>query len=202
MPRELPAATVHSIGEAFLYVMTIACPACGKGPMRTAGDAVKAPGPAGAWRLSTICTACGESQAASFMIDPPPTRHTVESDRINPTSEPSRAIDLVGWLSLFESILKASQQQADRQAARQLAYEAAQCLDEALKFYDSDNEMPPAAAFFSEASQARFRDHPEHFARSRWRQRRLMLPDIQVRTRPAAPASRRWWQFWRARSEP
>src|SRR5262249_22050944 len=132
-----------------------------------------------------------------FRIDPMPTREEAQSDRINQTSRPSEAIDLLGWLSLFQSILTASEQQLDRQVARQLAWEAAQCLDEAMKFYEPEEELPSATAFFNDESRQRFRDHPQQFAKSKWRQRRMMLPDMTARTTSPKPV--RWWQFWRPR---
>jgi hypothetical protein len=99
---------------------------------------------------------------------------------------------------LFQSILEASAHAADKTGQRELAYEAALCLDEALKFYDSDEELPSEDAFFSEAGRRRYREHPQHFARSKWRERRLKLPDAAAKTQPPTGRSQRcWWRFWR-----
>ena len=61
-------------------------------------------------------------------------------------------------------------------AARKLSLEAAQCLDEALKFYEEDNDLPPNDAFFHAGSRDRFRDHPQHFSRQRLLHLRSKLP--------------------------
>ena len=55
--------------------------------------------------------------------------------RVNPTSEPSQIVDLGQWLTLFRSIAEAAERESDKVQARHLGLEAAQCLDEALKFY-------------------------------------------------------------------
>jgi len=194
MPIDLPCVTVHSVAEAYLFLMASRCASCGKGPLRQQSDLTRREASVGGWTLDASCAACSAQSTLHFLIDPMPDRTTAGSDQINPTAGRSQAIDLLGWLSLFQSILTASQSQNDRQTARQLAYEAAQCLDEAMKFYGPDDELPPADAFFSEESRRRFREHPDQFAKSKWRQRRMMLPDKTIKTRASRP--RRWWQFW------
>jgi len=198
MSFDAQAVQVHSVAEAYLYLLVTPCQSCGSGPLKQRGDLTKTSSVAGGWSLATACSACGVEGSIPFAIEPPPTREQARSDQINPTSARSGAIDLLGWLTLFQTILAESQRQEDKQAARQLAYEAAQCLDEALKFYDADNELPIEDAFFSEASRRRFHDHPQRFSRSTWRQRRLMLPDTKVAARLAGAKPRPpWWQFWR-----
>src|ERR1051325_1709839 len=146
MSTDLPAVTVHSVAEAYLYVRSTRCRACGQGPLNQIDELTRREAADGGWTLHTACAACGAKFVFHFRIDPMPSREEAQSDRINQTSNPSEAIDLLGWLSLFQSILTASEQQTNRQTARQLAYEAAQCLDEAMKFYGTDEELPSAAA--------------------------------------------------------
>lgn len=186
---------VHSVAEAYLYLQVTPCGACGKGPIQSQGELTRRGQRAGAYELSVRCHSCGNKAAIVFWIVPPPTRESGASNIINATGERSSAIDLLGWLTLFRSILEASEKTADKATARSLAWEAAQCLDEALKFFDADNEMPQADAFFSEASRQRYREHPQHFARSKWMERRLKLPNAAVRT--ASAPYRKWWQFWK-----
>jgi len=57
--------------------------------------------------------------------------------------------------------------ETNREQKRRLLIEAAQCLDEALRFYSGENDLPPADAFFHEGSRLRFRQTPEHFSRER-----------------------------------
>lgn len=193
---DLPVVTVHSVAEAYLYLMVRPCLDCGRGPLKQRGDLTRTAAARGGWLLPAACGACGHRVELAFDIQPPPTREQARSDTINPTAERSQAIDLLGWITLFQTILAESQKQTDRQLARQLAWESAQCLDEALKFYDGDQELPAADAFFSDAARDRFRAHPEYFARSKWRERRLLLPDGRTRDAAAPRPRRRWWRFW------
>ena len=195
MSIELPTVCVHSVAEAFLYLMTVRCPRCGDGPVRESGELTRRASEPGGWALNAACAKCGAAMVSHYRVEPMPTHESAASDLINPTGERSHAIDLLGWLTLFQSILTASQSQKDKKVGRQLAWEAAQCLDEAMKFYDRDNEMPGEDAFFTDDARLRFREHPEKFARSKWRQRRMMMPDARVATR--SKPGRRWWQFWR-----
>ncbi len=189
---------VHSVAEAYLYLVATPCPACQRGALAQTGDLTKAGGAAARWTLATRCGSCNVAETLQFAIEPVPSREQAQSSRINPTSEPSQAIDLLGWLSLFQSILGAAGKAKDKAEGRQLAIEAAQCLDEALKFYSPGEELPPPEAFFSQASRQRFASHPQQFARSKWRERRLKLPDIDARTMAAAAdRPRPWWRFWR-----
>lgn len=93
---------------------------------------------------------------------------------INPTHEPSSVIDVVGWLMLHTMISEAartagtqSMNLSKRAAVRRMQVEAGQCLDEALKFFDEDNDLPPREAFFTEEHYRRFLDRPELFTRQR-----------------------------------
>jgi hypothetical protein len=186
---------VHSVAEAYLHLGAMPCRVCGKGPVKAQAELTKSDSYSSRYTLATRCDACRNESGLMYEIDPPPTRQQAQSDVINPTSQPSRAIDLLGWLTLFRSILTASEKESDKGVSRQLAWEAAQCLDEAMKFYEGDNEMPPVAAFFTEPSRKRFQEQPAHFARSVWRERRLKLPDVRSRTK--ADGGKSWWKFWK-----
>ncbi len=191
---------VHSVAEAYLYLMVRSCPICDRGPVRSAGELTKTQTDTGPWEMPTRCSVCGEDQVLSFEIRPEPTPEQAGSNWINPTPDRSRAIDLLGWLTLFRSIISASQKESDKEETRRLALECAQCLDEALKFYEPDNEVPGDGAFFTEASRRRFRDHPQQFARSRWQHERSKLPTVVFRGLDKHPdeATPRW-RFWKKR---
>jgi hypothetical protein len=125
---------------------------------------------------------------------------------VNPTDEPSRIIDLGQWLSLFYLLVDSAQRAGKGLEARRLTFQAAQCVEEALKFYGPEDESPPEGAFASAASRRAFAEHPERFARQRLRDIRGKLPDMRVMvrrlTRDAAAAEKPnpWWKFWRRRS--
>ena len=152
--------------------------------------------------MTAVCPSCNERREFDFSVDPPPTRQQATSKILNPTDQASRAIDLLGWLTLFRTILNASQQAADKSMMRQLAQEAAGCLDEAMKFYRDDEELPPPDAFFTPASRRRFESRPQYFARSEWRERRLKLPaDVGAAGVAGGVKGRRGWFGRRAKRE-
>lgn len=194
--------SLHSVAEAYFYLMVCHCRACGSRPLKPNGELVRmgageGPGPA-EWTLSAICPACGQVQCALFVISPEPTRQEARSEIINPTPDPSKAIDVLGWLTLFQSVIVASTKEPNKSTGRHLAHEAALCLDEALKFYPEGADLPGVDAFFTGESRQRFVDHPQFFSREKWRQRRFLLPDMRSRTTSnAEPHSKHWWQFWR-----
>ena len=68
---------------------------------------------------------------------------------------------------------------AGRAVARQMQIQAGTCLEEALKFYDADNDLPPEDAFFTDAGRRQFREHPESFLRGRLISLRAMLPIVR-----------------------
>jgi hypothetical protein len=101
---------------------------------------------------------------------------------ISRTDEPSRILDVAGWLTLHARLCDAARAKAraassvERTLARQLHIQAAACLEEALKFYDEDNDLPPEDAFFTDAGRRQFRGHPESFLRGRLVSLRAVLP--------------------------
>lgn len=198
MATDPPTVQAHSVAEAYLYLKVSPCPRCLRGLLTPLVDLTSE---SDGWRLSCTCQHCDSTVDLRFQIDPAPSRESAQSKVINSTDEPSRAIDLLGWLNLFHQIVTAAGRTEDRAEGRELALEAAACLDEALKFYEKENEMPPRAAFFTDAGKAALRDHPQRFLRSMWLQRRMTLPQANAATRgtdkPPAQKRRRWWPFGR-----
>ncbi len=201
---------IHSVGEAYLLLMVTSCAECGKGPLEAVSSDEVDLGGASGRRLQAVCKACGRQQELVFdlthVADGGESAGPDALPRINPTDEPSRAIDLAQWLMLFEAIIRKADEVADPAVSRRLGYEAAQCLEEALKFYGTDGgEWPDEAAFFHPWTRRRFREHRQVFARTRLVEMRGRLPSLgrmeQRLTAPAtatrAPDKRRWWAFWR-----
>lgn len=191
-----PVIVTHSVAETYLYFMVSVCRSCRKGPIRPQGALVKTSDSDAPWRISGHCAACDRVEQFVFRIEPPPTREQARSSVLNPTLDRSRAIDLLGWLTLFQNIITAADQQPDKAAARQLLHEAGMCLDEALKFYGPAEDLPGSDAFFSESSRRQFLEQPARFERRIWRQRRDMLP-LAHRAGEKREPRRRWYQFWR-----
>ena len=191
---------VHSVAEAFLCVMVRPCRVCGKGPLSAVGDIKRVGESVCSWQLDAQCKACRAPESLQFNIDPVPSRQGAESSVINSTPHRSEAIDLLGWLTLYRTIVATVKSAANPAEARKLASEAAQCLDEALKFYTMENELPPEDAFFSDESRRRFADHPDQFARTRWREERLKLPAGGAIPASTPTQKRRSWWPWRRSS--
>ncbi len=196
MPEEPLVA--HSLAEAYLYLMATSCPACGRGPLKGA-DArlVDREKHATVVVIAATCDACRQAIEPMFKLSGHPSPETRDSPTVvNPTDEPSRILDAGQWITLFRMITEAAAKTADKAQARHLGLEAAQCLEEALKFYDDvDNDLPSTEALFTQASRQRFRDHPEQFSRRRLIELRSKLPSpATMRSRLASPGKKRWWR--------
>lgn len=98
---------------------------------------------------------------------------------INPTDDHSQIIDVGQWMTLARMFMEQAKAAECPSQARTLNLQAAECLEEALKFYeDLENDLPSGDAFFTEASRCRFRDFPQQFSRSRLVSLRRKLPNL------------------------
>jgi hypothetical protein len=194
----------NSWTEAYFYLKVTACESCSQGPWELQDEQ---PGPDDPEErmLRARCLHCGARRQFLFRRRRPDRQarrlEGLDLEHLNPTDEPSRIIDLGQWLSLFYALVDSAAKDPDKQRTRRLTFQAAQCLDEALKFY-GDHDLPPASAFFTDRSRQAYADHPEKFARERLRQMRSRLPDLGVMvrrlsTRTRRPGPAKWWQFWR-----
>ncbi len=188
------ALPAHSVAEAYLYIQFASCGKCGKSPLQADGQLTRGKQ---FFELAARCQSCRDATMLAFDIRPEPSRQSAQSKVINATSEPSQLIDIHCWLAMFQQIISASGREQEAGASRELVEEAAACLDEALKFYRDDSEIPPPEAFFTETGRAAFRKSPERYIRATWMRRRLQLPVAPPALPTAAAAGKRWWQFWR-----
>ncbi|HNQ24794.1 MAG TPA: hypothetical protein PKK06_17065 [Phycisphaerae bacterium] len=191
----------NSLAEVFLSLLVTPCATCGRGPLQ--GDAARRVSGEGAELVLAVpvtCAACRAVSAPQFRLP-----HGIGADKpgspgcFNPTPEPSTLIDLGQWLTLFRTIVHQAERTTDKQEARRLGLEAAQCLDEALKFYrDPDNDLPDDDAFWCETSRQRFRESPEQFSRKRQLELRARLPSLAAMEaaiqRAQQPPKRKWWR--------
>lgn len=208
MPDE--TLVTHSLAEAFLYLMATSCPSCGQGPLK--GEDVRPVGasqcPVGEggreesedgadrlWQITVTCAACKSVTAPTFqlpgnLVEVP----AGEAAVVNPTDEPSRILDVGQWIMLFRMIVERAARETDKIQARHLGIEAAQCLEEALKFYDdADNDLPPPEALFTEPSRTRFRKAPEQFSRRRLIDLRAKLPSASAMRASLFAKKKHWW---------
>lgn len=192
-PEPLPA---HSLAEAYFFLMLQVCPACGRGPMREQAAEAEEEHIDTLLRIDCACSQCGAQRSWRFSIDSQYAR-SLEPTVVNPGAEPSEIIDVLEWLTLFHSIVQQAEKAAVRSEARRLGFEAALCLDEALKFYDPDNELPPSSALFTPEHQNLAQRQPERFTRSKLLDYRSKLPDLRTMQRSMrSPPKRPWWRFW------
>ena len=197
----------HSQSEACLYLKVAACEACSQGPLELQAPPHTQPSPSGGattlGRLAARCAHCGARREFVFVWPEAPDGAGASDEPINPTAEPSEIIDAAQWLSLHSLLVESADRAADKAEKRRLTSQAAQCLDEALRFYTEDDELPPQSAFTAASSRQAFAEHPEKFARQSLRDMRAKLPSVSPHGGPAAArADRRWWQFWKRRPAP
>lgn len=184
--------------------MATPCPECKTGRLNTTRQLTTSE--SSQIQADIQCADCDQQSTLQFELDP----DAPQPDRndlypiINPTDEPSRLLDVGQWITLFRVILEAASRETDKIEARRLGYEAAQCLEEALKFYD-DNDLPPESAVFTEPTRNRLREFPQQFSRTYLLAMRAKLPTNTTMQRNIAnpaveasePKSRSWWPFRR-----
>ncbi len=191
--------SAHSILEAHLYVMLQVCAKCDAGSLEVVGRNTEEHHIDDIIRLDCACPGCGEKAACRFRID---SRRAAASKPpvINPTDEPSQLIDVAQWLTLYHMCIARSKEAPNRTDSRSEAYQAALCIAEALKFYEPDNDLPPAAAFFSDQARQQARAHPAFFARDKLLSLQGGLPDLRATQAVTDSASApKWWKFWQKR---
>ncbi len=196
----------HSRAEAHLYLTVTPCPNCSAGPWEITAEQENAETAQPNRVLLARCVHCRTEKKFLFDLSDQPEAQSDDSptssvELINSTPDPSRIIDLGQWMSLFYLHVEAAAA-AGRADARRVGFQAAQCLDEALKFYTEDDELPPKSAFFVASSRQAFAEHPEKFARQRLRDMRSKLPDLRVMAAKVARdagAKQKipWWKFWK-----
>lgn len=191
--------TAHSLAEVYLYLMATSCDQCGGGPIK--GTNARPDGnDQEAAVIAVACSSCGEAKTMEF--DLPNGALSADEGEVsvfNPGDAPSLIIDVAQWLTLFRAITETAAKETDKVRARQLGIEAAQCLEEAVKFYDDPaNDLPPDEAFFHDRSRRRFQEHPQQFSRTRLIGLRAKLPSLsRMRARAAAPREKKRKRWWR-----
>lgn len=194
-PQEITGA--HSAIEAYLRLLITPCSTCSHGAREPVVE--RDSGEDGVLMVTT-CGNCGATDAFAVRnvrmgagVDP-----VSLADPINPTRQPSAIIDVAQWLTASELLVQSARATPDAQEARWRRCRAGECLDEALKFYGPESELPPESAFWTDASRAALREHPQRFARERVIAMRDDLPRASERTRAAetekTAGKRPWWR--------
>ena len=186
----------HSLAEAHLFLLANPCDSCGRGPVRGA-EGTRIPDATEDRLLLEVsgrCDACSATSSRRFRLPPGVSGATAV---INPTDEPSRILDVAQWLTLFRMIVEAADREKDKVQARHLGIEAAQCLEEALRFYGED-DAPDPSGFFLDSSRKHLAEHPQQFSRQRLLGLRAKLPTLVAMqaTLSREPKKRPWWRPW------
>jgi len=171
--------TAHSHAEIHLFCRATPCPVCGRGPLESQDPHEECGQTVGhTATVRVLCKACREPSEFSFRLPPdPPPDPAGELEIISPTEEPSRIIDVSQWITLYAVLHEESARTSAQPRKRLLELQAGQCLDEALKFFDDEeNDLPPPSAFFDDSARNRFRNQPQEFSRQRLINFRAALP--------------------------
>jgi hypothetical protein len=175
---------LHSLGEAYLYARVATCAVCG-GPLDTADARFDRVAEARTLTLEAVCRRCeapldrefdasGVAEAEFALLENARLAGPWEMDPpvLNATDDASQVIDVAGWLTMFtwmnDEARTAGEQARDvagRSAARRMRLVAGACLEEAGKFFEDDNDLPPDEAFFSDEARRQFWERPELFTR-------------------------------------
>ena len=207
---EAPADAVHlhSVQEAYFFMMVHRCE-CG-GAWMGHLEKAEGSGPGLRQRVEAACFKCKSRRSFEFIFDTPPSP-TEAIRQINPTADPSRALDVAEWMDLAQFYLgriKRLKKPLDR---AQSLLDARQCIEEALKFYQADSEDPPAEALWSDAGRAKVAANPQAYRRSSLQAMLEKIPPME-RLREADAMEQKdfkrglkelakkrvpWWKFWR-----
>ncbi|MFP4105044.1 MAG: hypothetical protein ACLFVU_03045 [Phycisphaerae bacterium] len=189
----------HSRAETEFYLKVTPCPECGQGPWVITEEHYDEADQT--LHLTGRCDECDHPLDLTFRCPGPTPQMGGLPEPVNPTDTPSRIIDVAQWLGLFYMYVERSAGSSNKSDVRRAGYLAAQCLEEALKFYGGE-DLPPADAFFTEQERRNFRQFPEKFSRKHLEAMKDRLPALDymaARLKIDAPAARRkrWWQFWK-----
>jgi hypothetical protein len=203
---------VHSVQEEYFHLMVRRC-ACG-GPWASTDQTVEPSGNRLLHRVAVRCASCGRERTLRFVLPagvrpdgPVPVRE------INPTAEPSRALDAAEWMDLARFYLERVGRLTSAREQAQSLLDARGCLEEALKFYGPEDGAPPPAALWSKASRDKVSEHPGTYRRatieamlakipSKDRLRQADAPEERELRKTLKEAARRrigrrWWEFWK-----
>jgi len=204
----LPA---HSDVERHFFLMVKQCSQCGRGPFRLVSTEQTPDKRVDVWYVQ--CKSCQQGERLMFdhsaLVIDEATNAGNELPEVNPTMNASKLIDAGQWLMLFHAILSAAANEEDQKESQRFGYEATLCLEEALKFYRPDNDLPPEEAIWIESSRKRMEEHPEFFLRQRLLQMREKLPSLEVMRKAMGEKKnhkkdhdghsterKHWWNRW------
>jgi len=203
---------VHSVQEEYFYLMVHRC-TCG-GPWLGEAQEFEGDGPQTRHRVAGKCFKCGTRQPFIFDLSragpQPPAPAMVR--QINPTPEPSRAVDAVEWADLARFYLERIPRLKKPLEKAQSLLDARQCAEEALKFLGPADTSPPPAAIWSDASRRKLSKNPDTYSRARLQAMIGRMPPLddlrkvdaldqkvfdKALKEEAKKRVGKWWQVWK-----
>ena len=200
---------VHGVQEEYFYMMVHPC-LCGGAWASHSQTAEETSGQV-VHRVAAKCFRCGKEQAFRFRLDAPG-GSKVAIREVNPTTEPSCALDAAEWMQLARFYLGRIERLKKPAERAQSLLDARQCLEEALKFYGPGDDDPPPEALWSEKSRKALAHDRAAFRRAAIEAMLEKIPPAQ-RLRQADAMEqkefdkavenlarerrRKWWQFWK-----
>lgn len=170
-----------------MYLLVRPCEKCGAGPLEEASRSKADSATGGIDLLQTRCSSCGKETTLRFSKP--------GSVKLTAVSE---LIDVTEWLGLCHYFLDEAQVDSDSSVARQQIISARYCLNEALKFYSEDSDLPAASAFFGPLGEQRFKEHPATFAKDKLLELRRRLPVLSSEvSKQGAAGTRKKAKWWR-----
>jgi len=205
------AVSVHSAQEEYFYLMVHPCP-CG-GPWIGQSQHVEKTTPGLRHHVTARCARCSTERTFPFdLVSAAGATAPTAVREINPTDEPSRALDVAEWMHLARFYLERIERLQDAVSRAQSLLDARQCLEEAMKFYGPGDDAPPAGALWSDASRKRVAEHPDAYRRSSLVAMLDRMPPMKDLRRADAMEQKafekavrqeavkrtgKWWQFWK-----
>ncbi len=200
-----PVLTAHSLAEVHLYVMVQICRECGEGPLRATMSQTETTGTGSRLTLQTRCAHCQDEGALRFVYPSESSGAAAGNlSRLNPTGDRSQILDVAQWVTLHRIMLEAANRATEKAEAWELRCDAGECIDEALRFFEPESDLPPASAFLTSRSRRRLKDRPELYIRQSLLDARRKLPARRAEGGKLrsihSEQTRPWWQFWRTQA--
>jgi len=206
---------VHGIQEEYFYLMVHRC-VCG-GAWQTDAQEVEEDESCVLHEMAATCFTCGARRTFRFRLD----AHRGSGGpirQVNPTADPSRALDVAEWMDLAKFYLGRIERLTEPVQKAQSLLDARQCLEEALKFYGPRDDAPPASALWSDGSRRKAAGQAETFRRATIEAMLDRLPPLDrlrqadsldqktfergVKERAKARGGRKWWHVWKLFQRP
>lgn len=190
------AVRVHSVQEEYFFLMLHPC-SCG-GPWRHDPTAAE-PIAGEVHKIDVACHLCKQTRSLVFQL-PPAGGGKAPVRQVNPTAEPSKAIDVAEWLDLAQFYLGRIGRLKDGAERSQSLLDARQCLEEALKFYGPGDDGPPPSALWSETSRRKAVASAAAFRRAKLEEMIARMPPLEKLRAADTPTQKEFQKGLRTRA--